>query len=138
MVNPTDLKRGPVSPAVIEVPDLTAACAALGLPAPTPGAESMEMEILPGCTLTVRQTPGTPTPFAYLCVANLTEARRHLESMIGTVAPGPDSIDPDSMRLRGCLLHGGGMVIDAVQCPRARDEGRVPCDEDCAPSRSFI
>ena len=132
-----DLKPAPVSPPVTEVADLAAACATLGLPAPPDGASSIEVEFLPGCILTISEVTGPPTPFTYVCVADLVAARQHITHTFAVTYDGLDSVDPESYRLRGCLLSGGGMVIDAVQCPVAADAG-VPCDMNCRPSRSFL
>ncbi len=136
MAEQTDVKPSPVIPAVIEVPDLTAACAALGLPAPAAGATSVAIELLPGCTIEVAEVDGEPTPFAYLCVANVEEARSYIRENFGSARSGPDSVDPETFRLRGAILAGGGMVIDAVQCHVAVDNG-VPCSAACNPFLSF-
>ena len=131
-----EVKPTPVSPSVIDVPDLAAACAALGLPPPPKGTTTMELELLPGCVVAIAEVEGPPTPFVYLCVSNLTAARRQLEATVGTAQWGPDTVDPDTSRIRGCLLRGGGMVIDAVHCRRSEEAG-VPCGEDCSPFLSF-
>lgn len=127
----------PVSPAVVEVPDLAAACAALGLPAPPEGTKTAEIELLPGCPVTVAEVDGPPTPFIYVCVRDLVAARKHIAETFGVFHPGPDSVDPDTFRLRGCILSGGGMVIDAVHCPIAEEAG-VPCTDGCNPFLSFV
>ena len=125
-----------MSPATVHVPDLTAACAVLGLPQPPAGAATMEMEILPGCVLRVVEKQGAPTPFVYICVNNLAAAREHIADNLGASQWGPDSVDPETFRLRGCILRGGSMVIDAVQCPNAAEAG-VPCADNCNPFLSF-
>ena len=127
----------PVSPSVIKVHDLLAVCDALGLPAPAQGATTMEMELEPSCVINVAETDGEPTPFVYLCVRDLSEARHFMDDTYATAESGPDSVDPESYRLRGCILRGGGIVIDAVQCPVAGENG-VPCSPDCSPFLSFI
>lgn len=132
----TNVKPTPVVPAVIEVPSLADACAALGLPSPGRGETTVQMQLLPGCAVEVTEVDGPPTPFTYMCVADLAEARRHIENEFGAAQWGPDSVDPKTLRLRGCLLRGGGMVIDAVQC-RVAKETAVPCSENCSPFLSF-
>jgi hypothetical protein len=94
------------------------------------------MELLPGRFATLVQVEGSPTSFVYICAADLTAARRHLEEASGTPQWGPDTVDPKTLRLRGCVLHVGGLVVDAVHCPRAEEAG-VPCGADCSPSLSF-
>jgi hypothetical protein len=97
----------------------------------------MEISMLPGCVVTVTQINGPPTPFAYLCVANLTDARATSKNTFGASQSGPDRADPETFRRRGCILRGAGMVIDAVQCPKAEAAG-IPCSDQCNPSLSFV
>ena len=126
----------PVRPRRVEVDDLEAVSASLGLPPPPPGTDTMEVEFLPGRSATLVEVKGSPTSFVYMCAADLTAARRHLEEASGTTQWGPDSVDPETLRLRGCVLHIGGLVVDAVHCSRAEEAG-VPCGTDCSPSLSF-
>lgn len=96
----------------------------------------MEVELLPGRFVTLTEVEGSPNSFVYVCTSDLAAARRHLEETLGTAQWGPDSVDPESLRIRGCVLHGGGVVVDAVHCPRAEEAG-VPCGADCSPALSF-
>ena len=124
----------PVRPRRVEVDDLEAVSAALGLPPPS--SETIEVELLPGRFATFVEVEGASSSFVYICAADLTAARRHLEEASGTAQWGPDTVDPETLRLRGCVLHVGGLVVDAVHCPRAEEAG-VPCGADCSPSLSF-
>ena len=133
----TGVKPTPVVPAVVQVPDLAAACAFLGLPAPPEGTHTIEFELLPGCTVAMAEADGDGTHFAYLCVAELDQARRHIEREFGAAKWGPDSVDPETYRLRGRILGGGGLIIDAVQCHAAGDNG-IPCSDACSPFLSFL
>lgn len=122
---------------MIEVPDLVAACAALGLPQPTEGATRIEVELLPGCFAAIMQMEGPATPLVYVSTTDLTAARRHVETAFGTAQWGPDTVDPDTLRVRGCLLRGAGIVVDAVHCSQAEETGAVPCRPECSPSFGF-
>jgi hypothetical protein len=126
----------PVFPRTIDVADLAAACAALGMPAPSEGATTVDVELLPGRVASFVEAARSPTPFVYVCAASLTEARVHFEATFGVAQWGPDTVDPETLRLRGCLARTLETVIDVVHCPRAEDVG-VPCGEDCSPSLSF-
>ena len=96
----------------------------------------MDVELLPGRFATLVEVEGPSNSFVYICTADLGAERRHLEEAVGTAQWGPDTVDPETLRLRGCVLHVGGLVVDAVHCPRAEDVG-VPCGADCSPSLSF-
>jgi hypothetical protein len=126
----------PVSPSIIEVSDLKATCRALGLAPPPDGVNTIEVELLPGCVAAFTEVENSATDFIYLCTANLAEARHHIDSKFGMAQSGPDTVDPESLRIRGCVLRLGDMVIDAVHCPRAESQG-VPCQDECHPSLSF-
>jgi len=131
-----DATPQPVMPHQVEVDDLAALSAALGLPPPPSGTRTMEVEILPGRFATLVESDGSERSFVYICTADLTAARKHLEERSMTAQWGPDTVDPETLRLRGCVLHVGGLVVDAVHCPRAENLG-VPCGADCSPSLSF-
>ena len=126
----------PVSPNVIEVSDLDAVCRSLGLAPPADGATTVEVELLPDCVASLEEAEGTATAFAYVCTPDLGAARQFVDSTFGTVQWGPDTVDPQTLRLRGCVMHLGDLVIDAVHCPRAETQG-VPCHEGCSPFLSF-
>jgi hypothetical protein len=96
----------------------------------------MDVELLPGRFATLVEVDGSPSSFVYVCTSDLTVARRHLEETLGKAQWGPDTVDPDTLRLRGCVLHAGGIVVDAVHCPQAEEAG-VPCRADCSPSLTF-
>jgi hypothetical protein len=136
MTGPDQRRPSPVLPEVIQVSDIMAACAALGLPAPADGMTSAELELLPGRIVTIVEGEGTPTDFCYVCTNHLTQARQQLEETFGVAEWTPDSIDPKTFRLRGALLRGGGLIIDAVSCPNA-DRAGIPCSPDCSPFLSF-
>jgi hypothetical protein len=136
MTGPDERRPSPVLPEVIHVSDIVAACASLGLPAPAKGATSAELELLPGRLVKIAESEAPPTDFSYICATQLTEARRHLQETFGVAEWAPDSIDPETFRLRGALLRGGGLIIDAVSCPNAEQAG-VPCSPDCSPFLSF-
>lgn len=136
MTGPDQQRPSPVLPKVIQVSDIVAACAALGLPAPADGATSAELELLPGRVVRIAEGEGPPTDFSYICATQLTEARRHVQETFGVAEWAPDSIDPETLRLRGALLRGGGLIIDAVSCPNAGQAG-IPCSPDCNPFLSF-
>ena len=136
MTGPKTGRPSPVFPEVIRVSDIVAACVALGLPAPAEGATSAEVELLPGRVVKIAESDGPPTDFGYICSSHLTEARRHLQETFGVVEWAPDSIDPETFRLRGALLRGGGLIIDAVSCPNAEQAG-IPCTPNCSPFLSF-
>ena len=126
----------PVSPSIIEVSDLGAASRELGLEPPPEGTTSIELEILPGVFASITEVEGSGTQFVYMCVADLAAARRHVDATFGTAQQGPDSVDPETLRVRGCVLRIGPVIVDAVHCPRAETQG-VPCQEECSPSLSF-
>lgn len=96
----------------------------------------MDVELLPGRVASLVESSGLPTPFVYVCAASLAEARAHFEATLGTAQWGPDTVDPETLRLRGCLARTRETVIDVVHCPRALEAG-VPCGDDCSPSLSF-
>jgi hypothetical protein len=77
------------------------------------------------------------TQFVYLCVADLTAARRSIEADFGSAAWNPDTVGPESDRLVGRLLQANRLVIDGVRCPVANRTNAVPCDVDCSPTRRF-
>lgn len=136
VVDVPDRSPEPVQPERVEVDDLAAVCAAFGLAPPPSGTGTMAVELLPGRVATFVQVEGSPSSFVYVCTSDLSAARRHLEETLGTAQLGPDTVDPATLRLRGCVLHGGGIVVDAVHCPQAEEAG-VPCGPDCSPTLSF-
>ncbi len=136
VTSPDAHAASPVSPGTIEVRSLDAACRALGVASPPEGTKTIEVELLPGCVASIAEVEDPTTEFVYMCTADLAAARHHVDSEFGTAQLGPDTVDPETLRLRGCVLRLDEIVIDAVHCPRAEAEG-VPCEDDCSPFLSF-
>lgn len=57
--------------------------------------------MLPGRVATLVEAAGPPTPFVYVGAASLTAARARFEATFGATQWGPDTVDPDTLRLRG-------------------------------------
>jgi hypothetical protein len=127
----------PVLPRTIEVGDLVRTCVALGFPEPNPGAQLHEIELLPGRSLTLRHGLTTETRFVYVCVDDLSQARRSIEASFGSATWNPDTIGSESGRFVGRLLQANRLVIDGARCRIAMRTGQVPCDTDCSPMRRF-
>ena len=89
----------------------------------------------PGTTESTTQT--TETGFVYVCVDDLSEARRSIEASFGSAAWNPDTIGAESGRLVGRLLQANRLVIDGARCRIAMRAGEIPCDTDCSPKRRF-
>ncbi len=127
----------PVLPRTVEVGDIVRTCVALGVPEPSPAPLPHEIELLPGRSVTLRHGTTTETQFVYVCVGDLTEARRSIEARFGWACWDPDTVGPESDRLVGRLLQANRLVIDGVRCPIAMRTGEAPCDSDCSPQRRF-
>ncbi|MGI9596869.1 MAG: hypothetical protein ACR2QK_11955, partial [Acidimicrobiales bacterium] len=46
------------------------------------------------------------------------------------------TVDPDTMRTRGVLIHTPSLLVNAVHCSAAENAG-VPCATDCSPHKKF-
>lgn len=128
----------PVEPSRVGVNDLTTLAAELGLTAAPSGHGAYALVLQDGLRAEVFDEADIKNPpsFIDVCATELDTAIKavcdHYEiDPIGTSF----TVDPDTMRSRGVMIHTPSLLVTAIRCPTAAGGAGVPCAQDCSPHR---